>query len=468
MTDMEQLLEQLRVDPNALFADLWKQGEIDYIFDAHARQKEMFAFLDSAPPKSVNYIEATRGFGKTSSMCLWLSKRAYTKKVRILFGSSIKDQVEELSELFLEPLFDMAPPGMRPKKIKSKYKYEFPNGSYLRLIGLDKDKLRSRRGPKYDIGYLDEIAMIDNPYDMVFSALYPMVERCGGIIICTTTPPVTFGHNSTKIKEHCMIRNRYFRRDVYQCDLYPPSRIAELKEQLGPDSIAWRREYELIDETDKSRQVVPEFNETQHVVESWVRPEFYHWYVFMDVGFVDFTHILFCYWDFNNAKLIVEDEICRRGVLAGQIAELIKAKELELNHPGKPAQRMSDNDPQQITELGEHGIHFSPKIEFDRDASINRLRSMFSQDRIRIHAKCTKLIAMLKYGIKTKSGKDYERIDEELGHLDGIDAMRIGIRMVNYESNPYPPYHGIDLSRRIITDEMLNQKTNKWDELSNV
>lgn len=467
MHETSHELAGLKVDPDELFHSLWSQGEVDYVFEPHKEQAEMFDFLDSAQPKSINYIEATRGFAKTSGVSFWMFKKLYQKKIRILYGSSIKDQVEELADLFLEPLFEMAPPGLRPHKIKSKFKYEFPNGSYLRLIGLDKDKLRSRRGPQYDIAYLDEIAMIDNPYDMVFSSLYPMVERRNGIIICTTTPPLTFGHTSSKIKLHCQLRNRYFRRDVYHCSLYTPERIAKIKDDLGADSISWRREYELSDETDKSRQVIPEFDEARHVRKEYKRPDFYRWYVFMDIGYVDFTHILFCFYDFDEAKLVVEDEICVRGALSPDIAQMIKEKEIKLNHISKPAQRMSDNDPQQIAELGSYGVHFSPKIEFDRDASINRLRTMFSRDKIVVLANNVKLISMLKYGIKTKSGKDYERIDDELGHLDGIDALRIGIKMVNYDDNPYPPYYGIDLSRRIITEEMKEFKHNKWDELAN-
>lgn len=462
------LADGTRFDANELLTDLWSQGEIDHIFDPHKEQAEMFSFLDAAPPKSISYIEATRGFGKTSGISFWMTKQLYRRpKTRIIYGSSIKEQIEELADLFLEPLFDLCPPSLRPRKIRSKYKYEIPNGSFLRLVGLDKDKLRNRRGPKYDIAYLDEIAMIDGCKEMVFSTLYPMIERCNGRLICSTTPALTPGHDSTQVRLHCQLRDRYFRRDVYNCSLYPPERIAKIRDDLEKTNpISWRREYELSDEADSSRLVIPEFNEKLHVIDSYKRPEFYGWYVFMDLGFDDYTHILFVVYDFDERLLVVEDEICVHNKTTDEVAYLIKTKERELEHITKPRHRISDNNPQQLHELSiNHSIHFSPKAEYDRDASINRLRVEMGRGRIRIKSKCKQLISQLKYGIKNKKGTDYERI-EGLGHLDGIDALRMGIRMVNYEENPYPPFHGMDMSRRIWEVEM-NRKTNKWDELAN-
>jgi hypothetical protein len=461
------LADGTRFDANELLTDLWSRGEIDHIFKLHKEQAEMFQFLDEAPPKSINYIEATRGFGKTSGISMWMSKQLYKRpKTRIIYGSSIKEQIEELADLFLEPLFDQCPKSLRPRKIRSKYKYEIPNGSFLRLVGLDKDKLRNRRGPQYDIAYFDEISMIDGCYDMVFSSLYPMVERRNGIFICSTTPALTPFHDSAKVRMHAQVRNRYFRRDVYQCSLYTPDRIASLKDQLGEDSISWRREYELRDEADASRLVIPEFKENLHVINSYQRPEFYNWYVFMDLGFDDYTHILFVVYDFRERQLVVEDEICVHNKTTDGIALLIKQKETELEHIKKPRHRISDNNPQQLHELSiNHSIQFSPKVEYDRAASINRLRVDMGRGRIKIHSRCKNLISQLKYGIMNKKGTDYERIDG-LGHLDGIDAMRMGIRMVSYEENPYPPYHGIDMSKRIWENE-TNFKTNKWNEIAN-
>ena len=52
---------------------------------------------------------------------------------------------------------------------------------------------------------------------------------------------------------------------------------------------------------------------TKKIVKEWPKPPFFDAYVGMDLGFVDLTVVVFGYYDFRAAKIIIEDEIVIKG-----------------------------------------------------------------------------------------------------------------------------------------------------------
>jgi hypothetical protein len=134
---------------------------------------------------------------------------------------------------------------------------------------------------------------------------------------------------------------------------------------------------------------------------------------------------------------------------------MFKKKEKELG--GHTTAMYSDNNAQQLHDLSfQHGVTFIPKTEYDRDASVNRLRVMFQKNKIRIKSTCVGLIDQLKYGIVNKKGTDWERLPG-LGHLDGIDALRHGLPMIDTSRNPYPVGYGLTQFqiRKMSRDELM-------------
>ncbi len=198
--------------------------------------------------------------------------------------------------------------------------------------------------------------------------------------------------------------------------------------------------------------MIPEFSDELHVGDV-DRPEFVDCYEGMDLGLVDLTHVLFGYWDFGNARLVIEDELCGQYMLTADVGKQIKAKEKELwgtipyfeaprgKHNRVPWGRYSDNEAQQLYDLAAMGISFAPAIKTDKEAAINRLRLMFSTGKIIIHPRCKSLLHQLRVGIWNERRTDYERLPGA-GHLDGIDALVYMARMIDYNRNPIPPNHG--------------------------
>jgi hypothetical protein len=193
-------------------------------------------------------------------------------------------------------------------------------------------------------------------------------------------------------------------------------------------------------------------------------PEYRDCYVSADPGwFPDLFAVLGAYRDFRRAITVIEDELefskpTTEDVAKGneelgmrgiqQMEEQRWAAHFErMRMEGRPDEarpykRVSDVALQIICDLNRlHGLEFLPTRKDEKDAQVNETRLIVKHRQIAIHPRCKKLRAHLKAGIKTKNGKDWERI-EGFGHFDFIDALVYLIRNIDTQHNPYPavPY----------------------------
>ncbi|MDX1373372.1 MAG: hypothetical protein R3321_12935, partial [Nitrososphaeraceae archaeon] len=223
----------------------------------------------------------------------------------------------------------------------------------------------------------------------------------------------------------------------------------------------YRREYlcEII--RDKDSVVIPEFTpeKEKDLVVEMVRPPFYDIYVSGDVGFRDLTIYLFGYWDFKNATLVVIDELVMNGpeMTTEKLAQRIREKEEEHfsiyndageKVPEKVYMRVMDNNLIMVNDLNRlHGLNFIPTAKDDKEAQINQVRMMISNNQIKIHPRCKHLIYHLKHA-SWKEGNSSKRIFANLsdspdfsirgGHADAVDALIYMVRNLIKSHNPYP------------------------------
>jgi hypothetical protein len=235
------------------------------------------------------------------------------------------------------------------------------------------------------------------------------------------------------------------------------ARIPEwCEESGGAESTDWRREYlcELV--TDEARQIIPEF--TDALVREVPRPQYFDAYVGMDVGFTDLTAVLFGYWDFANATLVVEDELALSRMTTEDLANGIRGVEQRLGWPKPPYSRVSDTDLIVINDLNRlHDLGFTPTLKDDKEAAINAVRMLCAQGKLAVHPRCVNLRAHLKYGIWNERRTSFERA-EGFGHFDMIDALVYLVRSVRREVNPYPHLLGYSEHTHYIPDEMRQRK----------
>ena len=122
---------------------------------------------------------------------------------------------------------------------------------------------------------------------------------------------------------------------------------------------------------------------------------------------IDFTVVLFAFWDFQNAKLVIQDEFCvnyKEGFNTKTLAEAIQEKETSLWGVKKPYLRIMDNNPIMAQDLQTiHDLHFIESQKDDKESAINNLRLMVHSRQLVIHPRCKTLIAHLKYGVWNKT-----------------------------------------------------------------
>lgn len=215
----------------------------------------------------------------------------------------------------------------------------------------------------------------------------------------------------------------------------------------GADSPACQRELYCVPVRDPEDSVVPEFNEIVHVVPPGKVPDYAHAYVGMDPGMRDPLGLVWGFWDFERAKLVLQSSFAERNCSTARAAVVMKERERalwgtehrdaeaddaarlawltgrtdvqpekaplqaaagatltgdgRLWHPPEgalvywddaseqfkpnPYVRISDVDPRMVGDLlGEHGISFGITAKDDAEAQLNAVRNMFRLGKIEV------------------------------------------------------------------------------------
>lgn len=363
-----------------------------------------------------------------------------------------------------------------PKELKPRFKekenvYIFPNGSEIQLAGTDNGHAESIRGNRAHLCIIDEAGFCDDLKYVVNSILMPTTTRTGGKIIMASTPSRSPDHEFMEFFREAEVENRLIKKTIYDNPQISPEEIDKIAENLGgKDSSEFRREYLVEVIVNEDDAVVPEFTSElqEQVIKDWPKAPFYDSYVSMDIGGKDMTAILFAYYDFAQAKIIIEDEcVFPKKPLTDQIAAQIKAKEAALwtNKYGEvkpPLLRVADNNNIiLLNDLGvKHGLTFVPTLKDNADAALNNMRMLLKSGKIIINPRCKYLISHLKSAIWNKSKTSFARSLDK-GHFDTVHALIYLCRNVNMNKNPYPPNYNFLGARDVYySDEaMKNNNT---------
>lgn len=446
-------------------AEQWRRGDLDY--KRHDGQRQLTkAIRDAAATMAV--IHAARGYGKTFDAlvdCCEVGLKA--RNQRMVFAAPSREDAKKIVSAVMPMVLEDAPQEFKPAWIASEHMYVFPStNSVLIIEGADDDRGNHLRGPHIHYAVCDEAGFWRHCQYVIKSVLLPQIQRVNGRMRIQSTSPESVGHDFVGLCEEAIRKSSYFRFTVHDNPRLTPEKIQKDAEEMSGKigEAVWketsvRREFLCEFVTDSNRAVIPEFDEAVHVGEA-VRPEWVDCYDGLDLGLVDLTHAIFGYWNFDDARLVIEDEMVGQYMLTKDVATKIKAKELELwgtipyfgknfGHNRCPWGRYSDNEAQQLYDLSGQGLSFAPAIKTDKEAAINRLRRMFSERKILIHPRCKSLIHQIKVGIWNERRYDYERLPGA-GHLDGVDALVYMARMIDYNRNPVPPLLGVARSTHYV------------------
>jgi hypothetical protein len=356
------------------------------------------------------------------------------------------------------------PEDLKPVYVKSEKVFNFKNGSIIQIEGTDEGNAEKLRGTSSHLSILDEAGFMDDLDYVINDILLPQALTTNGKMLISSTPPKSMAHPYVKFIYEAQKHDSYIKKTILDAledikndpphlkNRLNPEIVEEIKQSVGGEnSPTWRREFLCEIKTDQSRSVIPEFNEAVEaaIVREWPKPDKFDAYVAMDLGFVDFTGILFAYYDFKNALVVIEDEILLNGheVTTKAIAEQVRAKEQALWTDPKtqifnpPYVRVSDDDLITLNDLNKlHNLIFMPTKKDGLELAINEVRMKIGAQQIIIHPRCQNLIFQLKAATWAKNRKTFERT-EESGHYDLIAALVYLVRNIQYNKNPYPLFN---------------------------
>lgn len=446
---------------------LWYQGDLSFDLRPHG-QLRLYNFVKETSRESPGpdpfVLETHRRLGKSNfALRLAVERAIRSPGQRIIYAAPTKEQALPIVRPNLSVVLRNCPIELKPKPVKWSYLFQNPDWpedsepSVIEVYGINSN-VDAARGGHCDMAVIDEAGYIRRlDYFMNDVLSWQFMNRPDPLCIMISTPPRTMDHPFiTHYVPRARANHRYMgipasaNPDFTYTDEQFVLQIVGTK-----NSVAWRREAEIEHITDPDAMIVPEWTQMRDLsIAAWERPEAFFPTVSMDLGWTDYTHILFGYVDFLAQKLIIEHEHRTHYESEGPIVEAIRAKESYLNyaqHDGyrtltsqtapllcHNVRRIADADPLVLRSLlSTHNLRFEAAIRHDRDATLAALRHLVVSDKLRIHPRCEQLIYQLDNGVWNEKRTDYERSDS-LGHCDGISALAYMNRQIYWRRNPYP------------------------------
>lgn len=507
MTTPEALLEDAITRFWALSDLSWKLDDHQLEIHTAYRQWEKNALAPSAPANDnaggmarIFVLDCGRRVGKTF-VSLLIKVEDCLRRPRSIhtYATAFAKDIAEIVIPIMDEICADAPVECRPIYRKSAggmaEGYRFPNGSIIRLVGIDIHP-RALRGRKSDGFVVSEAGHVKGLRHTVGAIIYPQFMRLAHArLILESSAPEDPEHDFDEVfVPDAKRRNAYVFRTIDDNTALTQEERDEFvnaAKAIDPDDA--EREYFGKRVRNRTKVVVPEFDEHRHVRDHG-RPRYAVAMAAMDPGMRDLFALLWGYWDAARAKLVIERDWCARNASTRQVAEVIRAAEIELYGPaaalaelaggpvndnggqagvrrgfglrnpggftwwdGKefranPLQRISDTEARLIGDLtNDYKIQVINTLKDDKEAALYALRNAFGNDKIEIHPRCVKTISHVNSARWNDQRTDYERTPGH-GHYDLLDALVYLWRMIQPIRNQMvdPPEHIDKADRHVL------------------
>ena len=441
-------------------AELWKRGDLTYMLNpAQIKMHEAFEKDD----RIIVPILASRRTGKT----FYLLVRSFmtcikTERAVVKFLQPTQKELKKTIRGIMPILMEDCPEALRPEWKEAEKIYLFPNGSEIQLAGSDAKQYENLRGGSSNLCIVDEAGFCDDLEDAVYSVLEPTTATTDGRLFLASTPSKLPTHDFMRLfVEPALEENRLLIFTIDDNTMISEERKLKIIGNYpgGVENPKYRREYLCHIIRDEESVVIPEFNKEaiSEIVQEVPRPVYCDNYVSGDIGFRDLTVILFGYYDFKTASIVIEDELVMNGpsMTTQSLANNIKQYENrlfknEFDEVVPPYRRVMDNNNLILINdlIRLHDINFMATAKDNKEAQINQVRMYIDQRRIKIHPRCKHLIYHLGSASWDKHHKKFlhlPSIDNDTvkgGHADALDALIYLIRNLVTTHNPYPANYG--------------------------
>lgn len=416
-------------------------------------------------------LTTRRRLGKSFLSGTFTIERALALPNQVIkIGAPLYKQVREVFRSTFRKVLADCPRRLLPEV--SGYTYTFRNPAWrdrwaqseITLAGVNIERGDRLRGNECDLCILDEARnMLDVLYVQNDIIMPMFLERELPLLLYTTTMPRTLAHDYFEIWKQARRegRSKLFRvADLARDPLTPPHEEEDLDwkpahehlvlKNISKASATWRREYLCEEVSDPEAQIIPEFLEAKAEViyegEDYCdahrgRPAFFQVTCGGDLGWEDYTAFVWAFHDFDEDLIVIEDELVRNRTTPKEIAkamrEIEKARYPE-QYTSRRIVRYADADALTLAGLTlDERMPILPAEKWDRDSAIAKVRTRFSERKIRINARCKELLYQLEHGIWDDRRKEFIR-SQTLGHCDALAALIYLVRMLNIHRNPRP------------------------------
>lgn len=430
----------------------WTHGLLEFLLDDN--QLFLCRELDRARAEKATEVvwNCVRRMGKTHTLLVYaLMFGLKNPCADIKYVAPAKTQVRDFLVPMMEKILSLCPSDIRarimPKWKSSGSVFEFPNGSRILLVGTERDQIERARGQGSDLSIVDEARDMAKLKKVVKQVLGPQTNDSDGVLIIASTPPDSPGHYFKTLSDEVKATGWYYKRTIYDCPRYTPYRIARaIKAMGGEHTVEFRREYLCEFEVNMDLAVLPGFlSREDRLVRELKRPSYTDRYVSLDYGFKpDYMGVLFGYWDYAQALLVIEDEIFVQEATTDVIAAMIAEKQTQLWGTTKVYKRVMDAPALLRADMSKlHGMAFSQTRKDDREAAVNTVNIWVNDMKIAIHPRCKNLIAQASSATWKKDRSEFERVDD-FGHFDLVAALIYLVRNIDRSHNPFPDTYGFN------------------------
>src|SRR5262245_60251393 len=505
----------------AMRSACWKAGDLTYAL--HSGQLEARKLMRRV------HTHALETMGALKRMLLNIARRWGKSKwfvveslevmlalpgARVPYAASTSESVADFIEPHVRGLAADAPEWLAPReylgewvipasdsKLHRGYRVPVDRGtpqwrehdSRLVLKGCeDRKKANRLRGPEAHLCILDEAGFIDI-LEYVVSVLAPQLSTTDGMMLMGSSAPESVGHEFWTYADEAQARGAYMHATVYDAPHLTERQIASFAAEVGgEDSVSWQREGLSERVTDPRSAVFPEWVEAEHrakkdpkavpVVGEIEAPAFYDTYVVGDLGFSDLTIVLFAYYHFELAKLVIVDEVvCRRQTSDVIEASVRKAYAARFGER-VPLVRALEGDALVVASVRKEeriargeAVRGVPEDEQDEEpdpsrwnqiafvqmeAAVNAARLRIKRRGVLVHPRCSTLIAHLRGAIWNEQRTEFVRVKPtqttEGHHFDGAAAFAYLVKKLMPNRAPEVPLpDGVNPHTHRIPEEML-------------
>lgn len=424
------------ITPDNAVEQLWNLGNLSYKLRPEQRyfRSQIYANVYQLIVGNIS-----RRWGKTHTLVSYAIEQAIRSRQNIRFGCAFLTDLEE----FVLPAFDLlledCPRYLKPVYKASKKRWVFPNGSIIKLVGLDKNP-NGLRGNAINIIIIDEAGFVSNLRYIYTSVIIPATMKQRNIkIIMISTPPESPEHFFVEMINKAKIQDNAFYLELTIddiSDLEEPEKERLFAEVGGRDSPTAQREFFCKIIIDATRAIAPHFNEQIHV---GIAPDeilkHVDWHLFGDTGGVrDLTVFHQMGWSHDLGRIIVHDEQWfERHTPTSKITDAVIDK-------WNFMPTTLDATGQLQIDWSAAGLPSSNPIKDTFTSSLMTVNNSFYNNEVLINPRCKLLIQTLKNHMTNPKRTDFERT-ETTGHADAVMSYCYGIRGVDRitDLRPKPP-----------------------------